>query len=339
MAPEPQCSILPGGGEDVELVVLGGVAVGTEDQRFAVGRELGERGEAAETGDLLEAGAIQIHQVEFEFPAVALVLVGGEEDFFAVGRKGRGETGAAEIGDLLGVAAIAAGHDDFHLHGDRQVGGQQRLVFRDLLGGLRAARAPDEFRAVARVDRAAVITEFPGDLPLVGAVGPHGPEVEVARGERGVDDIAGLPVGGGFGVVALGIGEAFLDLAGVVGEEDVVAFKDPPDIALTEVGRGGTGVARQVRGGVENMAVVREEIAASSAALAGGDEALAGAEDVERTGVSNLIHFRCEADHLPPEGSRRNSQGPERGSYPSWPESVSTATGRGSRHAAVSPDA
>src|SRR5262245_9473224 len=67
--------LLPAGREDVELVPLLGVLVRAEDERFSVRRKLGEAGETAERGDLFQAGAVDVDQVELELAAVAFVLV------------------------------------------------------------------------------------------------------------------------------------------------------------------------------------------------------------------------------------------------------------------------
>src|ERR1700686_4540250 len=51
------------GREDIEFVTLLGIVVGAEDQRLAIGRKLRERREPAETGHLLQTGAIHIDGV------------------------------------------------------------------------------------------------------------------------------------------------------------------------------------------------------------------------------------------------------------------------------------
>src|SRR5207253_2929022 len=108
-------------------------------------------------------------------------------------------------------------------------------------------------------------------------IGAHGPEIQVAGSERRVDDAAGFPVDGGFGIVARGVGELLQNLAGVGGEINVIAGKNAPDITFAAIGRRGASIARFVGGGVDDVPAVAQEISASGAALAGGDQVSIGA--------------------------------------------------------------
>ena len=125
-----------------------------------------------------------------------------------------------------------------------------------------------------REHRAAVIAGSVGELFLVRPIGIHGPQLQVVRCQRRVDHLAGLPVDGTLGVIAGRIGEALFDFARVGGQEDVVAFKDAPQVALAAIGRRGAGVGGQVRGGVDDVLVVLQKIRAGGLALAGRDQVL-----------------------------------------------------------------
>ena len=82
----------------------------------------------------------------------------------------------------------------------------------------------------------------------------------------------GLPVDGGFGIVAVGGGEALQIRAVVFGEENVVAGIDGPDIAFAAVGGGRASGRGEMRGGVEDVLAIGQEVAAGGAALAGRDQ-------------------------------------------------------------------
>src|SRR5690606_6421711 len=97
---------------------------------------------------------------------------------------------------------------------------------------------------------------------------------------RGVDDGVGLPVDGGLGVVAPGVGQALRFGAVHVRAVDVEARVDGPDVALRAVGPRRAGVAMGVGGGVDDALAVSQEVAAGGDALAGGDHA-----DVRAVGV------------------------------------------------------
>jgi len=75
MACQCRPSLHPVGDEDVEFVPGLSVQGTGEDNLFPVGREFGERCEAGEIGDLLQAGSVGIDDVKFEVPAVAFVHV------------------------------------------------------------------------------------------------------------------------------------------------------------------------------------------------------------------------------------------------------------------------
>src|SRR5262249_12227623 len=109
-------TLLPIRGEDVELVASLGVAVGTENQLLAVRRELRERREAAEIGDLLQVSAIQISHEQLELPAVTFILVRGEQDLLTVGCERRRKAGAAEIRDLARIFSVGVRDHQLHLH-------------------------------------------------------------------------------------------------------------------------------------------------------------------------------------------------------------------------------
>ncbi len=66
----------------------------------------------------------------------------------------------------------------------------------------------------------------------------------------------------------------FFDLAVVGGEKNVEAGIHCPHIAAAAVGGRGAGVAGKVRGGVDDVFVVRQEVAAGGDALTGGDQML-----------------------------------------------------------------
>jgi hypothetical protein len=151
------------------------------------------------------------------------MFIGGEQDFAAVGREGGSEAGAPEIGDRPGATAIGIGNHNLHLHRRGEVIRQQRFVPRQGIRGLRIVCSPHQFPPVARENSAAIIADFFRDLLLVGTVGFHRPQVQVAGGQRGVDNGSGFPVNGCFSVVAGCASETADDLAGVGGEIDVAA--------------------------------------------------------------------------------------------------------------------
>ena len=81
----------------VELVRSLGVPVGGEHNRLAIRREFRKGREAAEVGHLFQARAVDINQVQLEFPCVASLLVRREQNPLAIRRESGGETRAAEI--------------------------------------------------------------------------------------------------------------------------------------------------------------------------------------------------------------------------------------------------
>src|SRR5581483_11116281 len=90
----PEFPLAPIGHEDIEFVTSGRAIVGGEHELPAIRREFRESREPAELGHLLKTGAVEIDQVQFEFPAVAVMFIGREENLFAVRRKGGGKAGA-----------------------------------------------------------------------------------------------------------------------------------------------------------------------------------------------------------------------------------------------------
>ena len=63
-------------------------------------------------------------------------------------------------------------------------------------------------------------------------------------------------------------GQAFHVGAVVVGAENVVSRIDGPHVALAMVGLRRAGIARKMCGGIEDVLVIGQEIAAGGAALA-----------------------------------------------------------------------
>src|SRR5579864_2730539 len=120
--------------------------------------------------------------------------------------------------------------------------------------------APDDLFAVPREDGATVVADSGSDLLLFRAVSSHRPQIQIARGERCVDDAIGLPIDGSFSVVAGRIGELLQNLSCVGGEVDVIARKDAPYVTLAAVGRRGTGLSGFVSRRVDDVLAVTKEI-------------------------------------------------------------------------------
>src|SRR5579883_475200 len=142
-------TLIPVGGENIEFVALLGILVGCENDLFSVGGELGEGGEAAEVGDLFQAGTVSVDQIQFEAAAVAIVLVGGKKDFLAIRGESGGEAGAAEIGDLFDVFAVGIGDVELHLHRRGEVLRQQRAILLQALRRSGVIGSPNKLLAVA----------------------------------------------------------------------------------------------------------------------------------------------------------------------------------------------
>src|SRR5262249_12053689 len=121
---------------------------------------------------------------------------------------------------------------------------------------------------------AAIVPDGSGELLLSGTVRPHGPQVEIPGSERRVDDVAGLPVDCGFGVITGRFGQALLDFSFVGRQKDVVAGEDSPDISFAAVGWRWAGPGGEVARGVDDVLVIGREIGAGRAAFASGNQML-----------------------------------------------------------------
>lgn len=90
------------------------MAVGGEDEFFAIAGEHREAIEFGAEGDLFESGAIDVDDEEVEFSAHWVVVVAAENDLFAVRVDERGETGLLEIGNLAFVSSIGIHDPEVH---------------------------------------------------------------------------------------------------------------------------------------------------------------------------------------------------------------------------------
>src|SRR5205823_7087889 len=127
---------LPVGGEDVEAARRGGAAAAAEDQALAVAGEHREGREAVGPGDALEAGAIDVHQVEREGAAGGIVQVGREDDLPAIGMHERREVRAGQPRDPGERGAVGLHHVDVEATGPHETLLEQGPVVVELLARL-----------------------------------------------------------------------------------------------------------------------------------------------------------------------------------------------------------
>src|SRR5581483_11278703 len=106
------------------------------------------------------------------------------------------------------------------------------------LWGIRMERPPSYLSAIPREHRASVVALGFGDLHFPRAVQVHGPEIQIARCHRGVDDFLVLPIDGGLGIIARRIGEFLFDLACVIREVNVESGVDGPNVSFAAIRAG-----------------------------------------------------------------------------------------------------
>src|SRR5208283_4704168 len=247
-------SVGPIGNKNIGFMRNFAVAIGSPNEALAVGGEHGEAIEIGVEGDAFLARAVFVYDVEVEIAAVfGISLIGGEDDALAIGQEIRGEIRRAVASDLVLVGAIGVHHPDFEVAGTDQALREEVLVVLDLLGRLRMLGAVDDFLAVVRPKRAAIIAEFVGELLHIAAVGVHGVNVQVAIAGGGENDVLAVARDGGFCVVARGMGQ--LPQVGAVGlgGVNVIDIVDRPDVAARIVGLGRARGAGGMRGGKENF--------------------------------------------------------------------------------------
>src|SRR5204863_1074176 len=128
--------------------------------------------------------------------------------------------------------------------------------------------AVDDFLAIVRPEGAAVITQLVGELLHVGAVGIHGVDVQVAVAGGREHDVLAVPGDGGLGIVAVRAAKLFQITPIYLGRKDLIGIVDRPDVAVGIIGLRRTIRACGMSRGKQNAIAGRNEVGASSAALA-----------------------------------------------------------------------
>ena len=172
--------------------------------------------------------------------------------------------------DLALTGAVGVHHPEIHLQRPHEVAGQKVSVARAVGRGGGVVRAVHDELAVGREERSAVIAEGVGQPAQAGAVGAHRVDVEIAVPQRGEDDRAAVGRQRAFRVVARRGREAAGVGAVGIGDVDVVVVQGP-DVALRVIGARRAGGSRMLGAGIEDAAVVIEEISAGVAPFAARD--------------------------------------------------------------------
>src|SRR4051812_37898858 len=97
--------------EHVGLPFGPGVSVRREDEVLAVGREHREAIEGVAIADALEAGAVEIDQVDVEVSTLRVRDVRREDQTLAVRMPRRRKVGLAKMRDLTLIAAVPVHHE------------------------------------------------------------------------------------------------------------------------------------------------------------------------------------------------------------------------------------
>src|ERR1700752_4701413 len=95
--------------------------------------------------------------------------------------------------------------------------------------------APYHLAAVVGEHGAAIVALGIGDTFLAAAILIHGPQFQVAGGQRRVDDLFGFKINGALGVVASSISQLLDDLALIGSQINIKAGVDRPNVALAAV--------------------------------------------------------------------------------------------------------
>ena len=111
------CLIHPVGHKHVGIPAAAIVAVGAEDQLFAIGGKHGKGVENTFRGDLFQTGTVFVDHVQLEIVPPFGVMVAGKDDFFAGRMEKRRPVGFAEVGYLMGVGTVGVADKNFHTHG------------------------------------------------------------------------------------------------------------------------------------------------------------------------------------------------------------------------------
>ena len=259
--------------EHIGIASAAVVAVGAENQLFAVGREHGEGVEDTLRGDFFQSGAVFVDHVQLEVVAPCGVVVAGEDDFFPGWMEKRCPVGFAEFGDLAQVGAVRVAGVNFHADRGHQTLFEEVFVLFNFRFGGGAAGAEHDFGAIGAKKRAAVITEFVGNLFGVAAVEVHGPKFQVAAAVAGEQNFVAFGADHCFGVVADGVGEAFFQAPFSIGHINVVGIVDGPQVfaALAQIGCGRTGVVAFVGAGEKHVFAIWHKKGASGAAMPRAD--------------------------------------------------------------------
>src|SRR5215813_1954325 len=253
--------------EHIGVALLRRVAVGAEDDLLAVGREHREAVEGVVERDALQPRAVDVDYIKVEVAPALVIDVRREDDPLAVGEEVRSEAGFVELCHAALVRPVGVHHPDVQLRRADQILFEQRQIVGLLFLGLGVISAEDYLFAVVAPERPAVVAEFVGQPLHVLTVLVHRVDVQVAVAQAGEDD---RPVftDRGLGVVAVGRRQR-PDVRSVeVGDEDVEAGEERPDVAARVIGLG-RAIGRSLkRRGVDDVFVVGSEEGAGGLALA-----------------------------------------------------------------------
>src|ERR1035438_3256592 len=94
----------------------------------------------------------------------------------------------------------------------------------------------DDFLAIRRPERAAIVTQLVSQLADMRTVGIHGVNVQIAVARGSEDNLLAVAANGRLGVISGSVGQQ-LDIAAIkLGSVDIVAAVDGPDVPVRIVG-------------------------------------------------------------------------------------------------------
>src|SRR6185369_11254647 len=125
---------------------------------LAIGREHGEPIERVVVGDALEAGAIQVDEIDVEVAALRVGRVRREDQTLAVGMPRRREIGPAKFRNLTLTAAIPVHHEQLELGWTPQRFLQKRTIAVQFRARPKRLAAEGDLCAVPREERSTVRT-------------------------------------------------------------------------------------------------------------------------------------------------------------------------------------
>jgi hypothetical protein len=259
------------------------VAIGSPDEPPAVGSEHREGVEIGRISDALEASTVFVDDIEIEIAAVFRIgNVRSEDDAFSVGMPVGREIRGAVAGHLVLVGTVGIHNPNFQIPRTDETSAEQVLVVGDFFRRFGMLGTIDDFLAIVRPERTAVVTQFVGKLLHVGAVDIHGKDIQIAVPCGSKDDVLSIPSDGGLGVVALLVGKLLQIAAIRLGGKDLIAIVNRPHIAAGVIGLGRTIGTRSVSGGEKDAIAGGKEIGTGSASLAGADELGSGGLSIGR---------------------------------------------------------